>query len=537
MTKIEELKSRLISTLVRVNAQSDRKNIEHYINKKMTTVLKDILPIAISRVRHTHFADDENVKLFASTRLRKSWGQIMLGGKQVDAPGLLTPLLFEVLETGYKKIGSAVRIKERTMDALMQYAIEENDDALWQRTFDFTDKDVVETAINVPSLRAYVKELEFDSTIAVAKRLRRLAIAKAILASLDSKSGPVLYGIQQPDISVLLQEAMFADSGRLYLKGLNLQNCPKDVRHAALGHCHLYDMRAGVFGVFAGLANAYSRKQQNIDAQFHHINDYLRNRDEVRTHITGKLWSVETAGFRTLSDYKGFHGYYKVKVALTSIGFGAKRNANASWKNQNGKWEATSLRSTFKSRELVDEFVQLDVVKQLLDEFQAVTNIVLLQLAEDASFASHFAVEGLKDSQKLAMVYQGIEAAILGGVVELVPQFGSEVLLPVHDGVYVTQPLDYYSMHYLLKVPFDIDKFYIQFDHTEIGTAMPDKFESDHRAFIAAETLRAQDYTPVYCSMDPIPVPKKQVVTPWGLIDADALPTEYWGGDGDGGGG
>lgn len=97
MTKIEELKEKLIKALVRSNAQSDTKNITRYINRTMRTVLKDILPIAISNIRHTHYPDDENVKLFNSTLYRKSWGQMTLGGKQVDAPGLLTPLLFDVL--------------------------------------------------------------------------------------------------------------------------------------------------------------------------------------------------------------------------------------------------------------------------------------------------------------------------------------------------------------------------------------------------------------------------------------------------------
>lgn len=415
------------------------------------------------------------------------------------------------------------------MDALMEYAIEENDELQWKQTFDFAGMQVMETAVNVQSLRAYVSKLATDTTMLTDKKLKNLSIAKTILASLTAVPGKMLYGKQQPDVFILTQEATIAASGRCYLKGLNLQNCPKEVRHAALGHCHLYDMRAGVFGVMAGLAKTYYESSTGKAIDFHKIKNYINNRDKIRKHITDQLWPVETKGFKSIADYKGFYGFYKVKVALTAIGFGAKRNATASWKNADGKWEATSLRKTFKSKELVQQFLQVEAVKELMDEFKIVTDIILLQLEQDINFANAFEIEGLKDSQKLAMVYQGVESAILDEFTQLLANTGSDVLLPVHDGVYVSKKIALPDLHFKLTVPFISDKSYIQFDHSQIGLAMPVNFEAEHRQEIAAQERDAQAYVPVHStvSLAPFVQPKEQVMTSCGLMDTDMLPDNW----------
>ena len=529
MSKIDELKECITRVLMRNNKDTKQINIERYLQRRMNVVLKDILPIALSSVRHSGYPDDDTVKLFISTSYRKSWSQMTLNGKQVDAPGLLAPILFNVLYEGHSSIGSAVRIRERTLDALMEYAIEEADDALWRQTFDFDGLDVIETPVDLQSLRKYVKKLETAGDLLIQKKLRNLVRARSILASLTARPAPMMYGRQQPDVQVLVQEAIVADSGRCYLKGLNLQNCPKDIRHAALGHCHLYDMRAGVFGVLAGIAKAHIKSVLLQDKNFHHITNYISYRNEIRQQITKQLWPTDTQNFKKLWDYKQFHGFHKVKIALTAIGFGAKRHASASWKNQNGTWEATSLRKTFKSQMLVERFVNLPVVKELMDEFKEVTDIILLKLKTDSAFASAFAIEGLKDSQKLSMVYQGTESMIMGDFLRIVT--ADKVLLPVHDGMYVTERIDLASLHYSLKVPFNIDKAYVQFEHSQIGLATPENHEADHRLAIAAETLQAENYTPLPeivdgAALSPATATKQQVMTSWGLMDADMFAEE-----------
>jgi hypothetical protein len=149
--------------------------------------------------------------------------------------------------------------------------------------------------------------------------------------------------------------------------------------------------------------------------------------------------------------------------------------------------------------------------------------VVLLQLQEDAVFASAFELDGLKDSQKLAMIYQGTEAMILSELLSFIKDY--EVLLPVHDGVYVRRRFDLASVQTMMVLPFAIKKRYVQFDHEPIGLATPGKFESDHKQMIAAEERKASGYVPVQSTVSATPFvqPKQQVMTPWGLIDADLM--------------
>ena len=214
MKMIDDLKQYITRALVRTHGTSNETNIERYLNRKIQIVLKDVLAIALSGVEHKYYASDDTVKLFLSTTYRKRWGQMTLNGIQVDAPGLLAPILFCVVRAGHTQIGSAVKIWDKTMDALMEYAIEENDELQWVQTFDFTGMQVMETAVNVQSLRAYVAKLASDTAMLTDKKLKNLSIAKTILASLTAVPGKMLYGKQQPDVFILTQEASIAASGR-----------------------------------------------------------------------------------------------------------------------------------------------------------------------------------------------------------------------------------------------------------------------------------------------------------------------------------
>lgn len=526
MTKKEELKDYIVAGLVKRFSESDRKNIERYLNRSLSVILHDLLPIAASDIRHDMYKHDEDVKLLAATQFRKSWKQITINSIQTDSPTLLLPILFQVASRGTTGIGSAVRFKEITLDALMEYAIEQcNDTSIATPVLNINaNNGFFQTPIDVATLREFANKVASDTNIDRKKKLKQIQKAHAILTSLQAVSDQSTASEQKVS-HVLNQEILIAASGRCYFKGLNLQNCPKDVRHAALGHCHQYDMRAGVFGVMGGIAKAYC-KQLGNDVEFHHIKHYIKYKEEIRIKITKLLWPEETKSFTASSDYKSFHGFYKVKQALTAIGFGAKQSGNAAWQDVNGKWQATSLSKTFKDRATVDKFLQIEVVKQLMAEFKTVTKIVLLQLKDDPVFASKFAIEGLKDGQKLAMVYQGTEAMILAELLSHIHEYG--ILLPAHDGVYVRQRFDLASVLFKMQLPFGIDKSYVQFDHAQIGLATPADHESSHKRNIAEQERKASGYVPVHSNVSATPfvAPKQQVMTPWGLIDANLMMAE-----------
>ena len=71
MPKIEELKEYIATALVKRFSESDRKKIDRYLNRSLPVILRDLLPIAVSEIRHDRYKDDEDVKLLAVTQFRK----------------------------------------------------------------------------------------------------------------------------------------------------------------------------------------------------------------------------------------------------------------------------------------------------------------------------------------------------------------------------------------------------------------------------------------------------------------------------------
>lgn len=74
---IDELKKSVVRTLMRAHGETNKANkanIERYLERRMQAVLKDVLVIALSGVRHKYYTDDDAVKLFLSTTYRKHLG-------------------------------------------------------------------------------------------------------------------------------------------------------------------------------------------------------------------------------------------------------------------------------------------------------------------------------------------------------------------------------------------------------------------------------------------------------------------------------
>lgn len=469
----------------------------------------DITQIFISPVRHSYFENDETIKVVHVNQYEQSWGKLQLNGKQVWMNTPLSHILFNIQFEGKTGVATGARIREIVMDALMENAIEDSEDTLWkvQHNWDFDNQDVFGTKIDVDYLRSCVRKWESELNGLFGKdkqkAIRNIAMSKIILASLVDGE--------------LLQEMIVKPSGRIYFKGLNLQSASKAVRHAALGKCHLYDMRVGAFGVMCGLATQYA-KELGEDVKFHNIRGYIKNKDEYRMRVTRNVYPDETSKFKTLDDFKKFFGFYNVKNALTAIGFGAKRNTSAVWKDQNDNWCATSLNQAFKNnKDEAERFINCNLITDLLDEFVQCTKIVELRLEQDPQFAAMFNItDDMKRGQILAMVYQTIETKIMASFMSLAG--ADNILLPVHDGVYLKHKIDYPSVWYKVETQFIGDKELIQFDHTQYGLADISQ-EYNHKQFIAQQEMLASTYKSLYT--DGPESRKRQVQTPWGMVDAD----------------
>lgn len=455
VTAIEHWITSIAELLIQQYGEPNRKSISSYLSRKKNTILKDLFDLNASKGIHTHYPYDKSVKICTMKSYEKEWGRLTLNGRSVYANSLLMPILCEVLISGFTSVASAVRIRETIMDALSEYAIENSSDLVWKRNFNWEGIDIYETKVNKESLRYAIDEWKIELKYAIEKDRKKLL-------SYIHKGETILSCLSEDDM--LIQEASIADNGRLYFKGVNLQYCPKKVRHAALGKCHSYDIRVCAFGVMAGVAEQYA-KEQGLQVKFHNILGFIARKEAYRIHITRHVYPEETK-YLNNDAMKRFFGYYNVKQALTSIGFGAKRNATSVWMNAEGKFERTSILDCFKGNKAeAERFLDCQMINDLLDEYVECSDIVLLRIERDPVFAKEFKFpDKMKKGEKLAFIYQHMESLILADMITILGP--DNMLLPVHDGCYVKHKIDIMDLWFKLNVPFITNKDYIQFDHT-----------------------------------------------------------------------
>ena len=216
-----------------------------------------------------------------------------------------------------------------------------------------------------------------------------------------------------------------AESGRVYYGGINLQNCPSTVRHAALGTHHSYDLRSSVYAWQLWMLRM--------------IQDLGKYDTPAGTLCTRELltdkYTVRNRLVETLVDTSGSvdHKLNIIKQALTAIGFGA-RKSNAYYENDvlqtkglAGVIYDKGSRDAFCSHPWVVEFIaeQDSIGKQICD--------AVLELVPAYRTDPVVANNGkLSRKRLLAFLYQQAESKMIKHVMDHVKD--AEILLWVHDG-------------------------------------------------------------------------------------------------------
>ena len=216
-----------------------------------------------------------------------------------------------------------------------------------------------------------------------------------------------------------------AESGRVYYGGINLQNCPSTVRHAALGTHHSYDLRSSVYAwqlymlrIIQGLGK-YDIPHGTICTR-----ELINDKHTVRSRLVETL--VDTSGSTE-------HKLNIIKQALTAIGFGA-RKSNAYYENDvlqtkglAGVIYDKGSREAFCNHPWVVEFIaeQDSIGKQICDAV----------LEEVPAYRTDPVVANngkLSRKRLLAFLYQQSESRMIKHVMQHCKD--ADILLWVHDG-------------------------------------------------------------------------------------------------------
>jgi len=319
----------------------------------------------------------------------------------------------------YQKNSEVYIMNQKLLDLLIDTADAKELVTIYYGEID-TDTKLESVPINIKSLNNFIKrttkELEvcdkntkLEATL--YKNLRQAKYIKIISEFFyDPAVGHTLPLIQNP-----------SPYGRMYYKGINIQNVTKEVRSACLGDHHVYDLNAAVYAIKLYLVTEIL-KQSNIDdfGHFVYTKDYLEWKEPIRKKLAMHVKSNRM-------------GEKLVKEAITAIGFGARVGAG-SWQID-GIWQTPAIEDILMNPQDRYRFVNDPWVKQFVREQQVMTKLISDYYISQPDFMQKiehipnmFKNNKPRRTQVMSYVFQQCEKMIMDEITQFAP-----VIARIHD--------------------------------------------------------------------------------------------------------
>ena len=269
-----------------------------------------------------------------------------------------------------------------------------------------------------------------------------------------------------------------------YLGGLNLQNCLSEVRHAALGKCHSYDLRSSVYTFYADLC-------EDKGLPNHWIKNYALNTKSVRQSLANLI-----------KPYVGKSDAEKIiKHYITAMGFGATQVQG--YTDANGEYHNSALSEILLHPEARAKLTDSDIIQGLQSEISGILDYMKNNTSAEtqSKWRERHKKQRYSPRKHLSEKYTEWESCIMGKVREYIAERhpDHEILLQIHDCMYVSHRLDTDSIHDVLRLE-SISK-YARFEHTELDDYHNvDQYEryqeqnTEHLERIAREEAQAKTY-------------------------------------------
>ena len=222
------------------------------------------------------------------------------------------------------------------------------------------------------------------------------------------------------DTGELIQPLKASEYGRTYLGGINLQNCSRTVRHAALGHCFSID-----FSVCSSAWRLHTAQQIAPEFRAPHTLRLIKDKNQFR-------WDMaKLIGDRHIN---------RVKTVITSIGFGASITSKP-WPS-GADYELPAIKEILGDYE-IEQLQTCEWFMEFIREQDAMTEIITdnMLLLDKKTIVDAVKDRGgrIQRSKIMAYLYQHAEAEYMADLLSyVIERFGrDEILLTVHDAVYM----------------------------------------------------------------------------------------------------
>jgi hypothetical protein len=259
----------------------------------------------------------------------------------------------------------------------------------------------------------------------------------------------------------LPQHRTRAKSGRCYYTGNNLQHCPSDVRRAALGDHHGYDLRSSVYSwqiVTLRQIDKLDRYARPEGTSY--TRELIADKDAVRNRLAALL--VDTAPEQRLPA---------VKQAITAIGFGA-RGGNTYY-DKFGQLNKQGVAGSIRMVEDCKRFLEDSWVKNFIAEQKLIGRRIVkgyLEKFPDLAELKHLQHNNKVSPKKLlAHAYQSFETEVMESVKTHPDVANREVLLWVHDCIYTRKSINLADINGYIMLEFG-DGIQLEHSHDSAWT-------------------------------------------------------------------
>jgi hypothetical protein len=304
---------------------------------------------------------------------------------------------------------------------------------------DFTASDFDQVLLDMENLERFIGSTEYELSKQPAGNYRKKLEKSLWQAMLVQKIGQ--YTDEKIGVPVLPMIHSPSAFGRLYYKGINIQNVTKEVRSALLGHHYQYDMNAASFAIKLWIYGEINGGDNQIigTTKGTYTREYLANKDHIRNRLARECFDGINLDWK--SKVKN------IKNALTAIGFGAKTTGKT-WMTDEGL-KGTALSEILVAPQAREAFLQDPWVKSFLAEQTIIEDAILDCYKATDEWdnicqivrASNGANGKTTRAGLLAYIYQQWERDIMDDAVSVLERNGISVIARIHDAFVVRDPV------------------------------------------------------------------------------------------------